>query len=137
MSFSGQRQQPNSLVLGEKNSWKKRLDELQDRLKGVVVLNQDYQSVIHKYDSPKMLFYLDPPYHELDGKSYSNKEIDYVGLAHLMATMKGYAVLSINDHPDIRNLFKGFRIKRVSVRYTSGKTGVGRKELIVMNYWLI
>lgn len=134
MSFSGQRQQPNPQVVGDHNSWKKRLGEFQERLKRVVVLNQDYKSVIHKYDSPRTLFYLDPPYHELDGKSYSNKEIDYLELARLMATMKGYAVLSINDHPDIRNLFRGFRIKRVSVRYTSGQTGVARKELVVMNW---
>jgi len=38
------------------------LMRLKERLKGVIILNEDYDSVIKKYDSKETFFYIDPPY---------------------------------------------------------------------------
>ena len=45
-------------------------------------------------------------------------------------------IISINDHPDIRALFKGFDIQRVDYHYTVGGGGAGKKvgELIIKSW---
>ncbi|NVN92698.1 MAG: hypothetical protein HXX11_19175 [Desulfuromonadales bacterium] len=49
-----------------------------------------------------------------------------------MSTMKGSAILTINDHPAMRKTFKGFRMESVDINYTIGGAGTGksRRELI-------
>lgn len=45
-------------------------------------------------------------------------------------------MLSINDRPEIRELFKEFRIVPVSTTYSATKTGTKKdiKELVIMNF---
>lgn len=59
----------------------------------------------------------------------------YLALAERMKTLQGKALLTINDHPDIRDVFSGFRIKSVDINYTVGGAGKGkaRKELLITN----
>ena len=49
---------------------------------------------------------------------------------------KGKIMLSINDHPDIRNLFKDFRIAQFELAYSIGrsKTGKTSGELAICNW---
>ena len=53
-----------------------------------------------------------------------------------MRTMKGKAILSINDHPDIREIFAGFQWEQVGIDYNVGGGGkaVARKELIISSW---
>lgn len=58
-------------------------------------------------------------------------------MAKLMGAMKGKAVVSVNDIPEIRKAFKGHHIKRVSISYTVGASGRGREskgELVISNF---
>ncbi len=50
--------------------------------------------------------------------------------------MKGWAILTINDHPEMRKIFKGFRMETVEINYTIGGAGTGRnrRELIFVNW---
>ena len=51
--------------------------------------------------------------------------------------MKGKAVVSVNDIPEMRKAFKGHRMKRVSINYSVGASGQGREpkgELIICNF---
>lgn len=50
--------------------------------------------------------------------------------------MKGSAVLTINDHPEMRKVFKGFSMEMVKINYTIGGAGKGknRGELIYKNW---
>jgi DNA adenine methylase len=75
------------------------LPEVHDRLKRVVILNQDALEVIRKQDGPKTLFYLDPPYlHE----TRSAKEVylhemsrqDHWNLCNYLARIMGKFILS-------------------------------------------
>lgn len=36
--------------------------------------------------------------------------------------MKGKFLLTLNDIPEVRELFKDFRVERVSLRYTAGNS---------------
>lgn len=64
-----------------------------------------------------------------------NRE-DYEALAARMRTMQGRLLLSINDHPDIRALFVGFRTIELELAYSISreKTGKASRELAICNW---
>lgn len=51
---------------------------------------------------------------------------------------KGKAIISLNDHPDIRRCFEGFGMESLSVDYTvtvgNGANRAERKELIIYSW---
>ena len=61
---------------------------------------------------------------------------DYEALAARMRTMQGRLLLSINDHPDIRELFAGFRTIELELAYSISreKTGKASRELAICNW---
>ncbi|MRR56974.1 MAG: DNA adenine methylase [Deltaproteobacteria bacterium] len=103
------------------------------RLARVCIEHLSWQACIEKYDREHTVFYLDPPYWKTEGYGIKYGLDEYRQLAELMGRMKGKAVLSINDHPQMREIFRAFRMKPVSVDYTVGggaKSKAG-KELII------
>lgn len=87
------------------------LDELHDRLAGVIVERLPYADLIARYDEPGMLFYLDPPYwgSETDyGAGVFGRE-DFARLAAQLAGIAGRFILSVNDVPGTREAFAPFR----------------------------
>lgn len=73
-----------------------------------------------RYDRPDALFFLDPPYWQTEGYTTPFGREEYGALAEAMRTMKGRAILTINDHPAMRAAFRGFRLERVGIKYTIG-----------------
>ena len=57
-------------------------------------------------------------------------------MARLMREIKGKAVLSINDHPAIRECFAGFQMDTVPITYqvAGGGKGADRTELIIYSW---
>ena len=55
----------------------KHLQEYKKLLKKTTILNQDYLTVIKKYDSPTTFFFLDPPYEKKGKTLYNNYAINY------------------------------------------------------------
>lgn len=106
------------------------------RLSRTCIEHLDWRQCIIKYDRPSTLFYLDPPYWQTEGYGVPFPIEQYQVMADLMRTIKGKAILSINDHPDIKAIFTGFVIKTVELSYTVGgtKNRVTRKELIVKSW---
>lgn len=102
-----------------------RLEELHERLAGVVIECLDFEAFIGRYDRPETLFYLDPPYWGSEG--YYGKELfaqaDFERLAAALRRLKGRFILSLNDCPEVRALFEGFAIEAVPVTYTVGGQG--------------
>jgi DNA adenine methylase len=99
------------------------LSQLHLRLAGVFVENLPYATAIERFDKPTTFFYLDPPYHGCEkyyGKGIFARE-DFARLAEQLGAIKGRFVMSINDHPDIRKLFRRFTIRTVATRYKVGK----------------
>lgn len=113
----------------------KNLNDYKEKLKNASILSEGYGSVISKYNKPNTFFYIDPPY-EGTKDLYKHEEFDFVKFAEKIKTIKGKFMLSINDSSNIRNLFKGFKQRRVTIKAQANK-GVGetdRKELIITNY---
>lgn len=57
-------------------------------------------------------------------------------MAEVMRTMKGKAILTINDHPDMKAVFAGFSTKEVEINYTVGGGGKSNKSReMVIKTW--
>lgn len=101
------------------------------RLHRVIVEQLPWQECIARYDAAHTLFLLDPPYWQTEGYGSTFPIEEYDELAVSMASMKGRAILTINDHPDMRARFDRFGGKTVQIRYTiGGGAGVARRERI-------
>lgn len=111
------------------------LPEYKARLEGVKLISQDYKKVLKTYDSPTTFFYLDPPYEESKGL-YEHHTFDYEELERQLAKVKGYWMMSINDSPYIRKIFKDYIIKTIKLKGIPNTVigGKDRMELIIMNY---
>lgn len=52
-----------------------------------------------------------------------------------MRSMRGKALLSLNDHPKMREVFAGFPVHSLSIRHiVSGGAGVPRREMLVQSW---
>lgn len=122
-------------------NWLKPLPEWKEKLKGTIITNLDYEKVVKKYDSNDTFFFIDPPY-ENTSKSFGyaeSSEFDFDRLLNVLEKIKGSFLMSINDSPYIRKLFKNFIIRKVDVRNfwvdkTDETQSMLRKELLIMNY---
>lgn len=108
------------------------LSEAHLRLSRVTIEHLPWATCIDRYDREGTLFFLDPPYWQTEGYGVPFPWSEYEALASRMASLRGRAVLTINDHADIRRLFAGFESRQVAIRYTLGGAGKSpqRNELI-------
>lgn len=112
------------------------LQDVHRRLSRVTIECLPFADVLKRYDRPDTLFYLDPPYwgNESDYGAPFRRE-DFVVLKDTLETLQGRFVLSINDRPEVRELFSQFTLEAVTVPYTVGG-GVRQRpfgELIITN----
>lgn len=100
------------------------LEEVHERLAGVVIERLPYAALIARYDRPDTLFYLDPPYWgcERDYGPDVFDRADFECLAEQFAAVQGRFLLSLNDTPGVREVFGRFAIEAVETTYgISGK----------------
>lgn len=113
-----------------------RLEDLHERLAGVVIERLPYGEFIARYDRPQTLFYLDPPYFggETDYGAGVFERADFARMAEQLAAIAGRFVLSINDTPEIRDTFAAFPMEAVETTYTiSADQAQKVRELIIWN----
>ena len=113
------------------------LADLHERLAGVTIEQLPFSEFIARYDGPETLFYLDPPYWdcETDYGTGVFAPDDFARLAEQLAGIAGRFVLSINDVPQVREIFGGFSLTEVETTYTlaTAARGSGKPagELII------
>jgi len=84
------------------------------RLLNVLIENRSYEYILEKYDSPDTFFYVDPPYYETDaalGIGFTPEQ--HRELKERLSRLEGMWLLTINDHPQVRHLYKEYNIERV------------------------
>lgn len=115
--------------------------EVSDRLKTVYIENQSYEKLIEVWDSPETLFYCDPPYVVCKkGKYYSHqfsREDEHYKLKDTLSNIKGKFLLSYDNDPLIKDLYKGFNIELTKAINYSLRTTSKRKhkrEVFITNY---
>jgi len=122
---------PSTIIL-------KNLEEYKEKLNDVIIKNESYESVINQYDSPETLFFLDPPYENTNKIFYKDTDFDFNKLSQILSKIKGKFFLTLNDSPNIRMLFKNFKIKSINATNTwyNNKNNIKmfRKELFITNY---
>jgi DNA adenine methylase len=108
------------------------------RLARVTIENLPYNDVIRRYDRPHTFFYLDPPYYGIKAYRYNFEPADFEALAATLMGLKGKFLMSLNDHKEVRRIFKAFHIAPVQLRYSCmrspGSRGTERGELLIRNY---
>jgi DNA adenine methylase len=102
------------------SGWGPLLEEIHERLSGIVIECLRLDAFIARYDDPATLFYLDPPYwnSEDDYGHGTFAKADFAGLGTVLSKIRGRFILSVNDFPETREFFARFRLEPVSTRYT-------------------
>lgn len=96
------------------------LAEAHFRLANTTIEHLTWRECLVKYDRPHTLFYCDPPYWQVEGYGVEFPWIEYENLARIARAISGQMIISINDHPAIRELFAGFDCIEIEHTYTVG-----------------
>jgi len=116
------------------------LPEIAERLLRVQIENRPANEVIRLYDSPKTLFYCDPPYiHETRGDSkaygYEMTDDEHFELSKVLNSVKGMVAISNYDCKLMLELYpppkwRKFKFKARTIHSTKGV----RHEVLWTNY---
>jgi DNA adenine methylase len=114
------------------------LSEAHIRLAGTYVEQLAWQDCFKRYDREYTFFYADPPYFDTAGYSVDFGYEQYKELASAMSCSKGKVMVSLNDHEEMRDVFRDFRIESLDIKYSlsskaSAKSKVS-KEIVICNY---
>ena len=113
------------------------LRDIKERLRNTYVENKSFEDIIKRYDRPHSFFFCDPPYFETEGYGNEFGEQEHLLLRDTLSQIKGKFMVTINDHPKVREWYKDFNIEEVQVPYSIAKEQKARKEygeLIITNY---
>lgn len=103
-----------------------KLRAFNGRLDKVAVENLSYERLVGNYDSPETLWFFDPPYTVGEVKSYAAWDHEQMAaFAGTVSGLQGDWIVTVNDSPENRGLFKGHEIRPLVTR--SG--AVNRREL--------
>ncbi len=102
---------------------------------GVVIERMPWADFIDRYDRPGTLFYLDPPYFGSEndyGRGMFGRD-EFAQMATRLGNLKGKFILSLNDRPEVREIFSGFAMDAVRTIYTvgAGSNSKSAGELII------
>lgn len=107
------------------------------RLSGTYVENLTWMDCMKRYDRPHTFFYCDPPYWQTEGYGVDFGFEQYEQMAEFMRTCKGKVMVSINDHPDIRQAFNGLCMMGLDIKYSVSNTHgapASSQELVITNW---
>ncbi len=121
------------------------LKAVRERLKRVYIENLSFEKLIPYWDRKETLFYCDPPYFKLlnmKGRQYYQCSFtldDHIKLRDILKKINGKFILSYDDHPEVKKLYKDFHIihtepvryNAVNLRVTSAKRV---SELLITNF---
>lgn len=115
------------------------LEALHSRLAGVVIECLDWSDLVRRYDRADTLFYVDPPYWgcEADyGRALFSRG-EFTKLSDALRGIEGRFLLSINDVPELRELFSWATIEPVTTSYSIASKADARgarAELLIRNF---
>jgi DNA adenine methylase len=110
------------------------------RLQHVYFDHLDFRRCIRNWDRPDTIFFLDPPYYgtvpyRKGVKAFTAR--DHEDLAQLLQSLEGRWLLTYNDDPRVRALYKRFEMIEVATSLNTDKLSLKRRlqqQLIIANY---
>jgi len=119
----------------------KTIGAIAERLRGVHIDHLDFRRCIKNWDSSETFFFLDPSYPDTTQPRLVMTEEDHKELATILDDVKGKWLLTYNDHPLVRSLYRrrGFVIQKIRCQLASRKWGQGARRsalvnLVIRNY---
>ncbi|MTW19346.1 DNA adenine methylase [Rhodoplanes serenus] len=110
------------------------LEEAHERLAGVWIECLPWQEFLRRWDRPRTLFYLDPPYWGTEhyyGRGLFERT-DFTALAAALKGLRGRFVMTVNDVPELRELFAWARVEPLELSYTAGgRNAIRAQELLI------
>jgi DNA adenine methylase len=102
----------------------------------------DFRRCIKNWDGPATFFFLDPPYYGATKYRTLGPQFlvnDQEDLAGILRHVEAKWLLTLNDHPRVRELYRGFRMVEVDTQMATQKVKAGAKrarlrQLIIRNY---
>lgn len=111
------------------------IERTQRRLQGVQVECLPYEQILEKYDRTSTLFYLDPPYWGRKLYRFNFQPEDFQALQRCLNCLEGKFILSLNDHPAVRGLFRHFEIRTTQVAYSAKRFQQSKyPEVLITNF---
>ncbi len=113
---------------------------LQRRMRYVLIDCRDFAEVFRSYNRPRVLFYGDPPYFDVEGYYQHPFTLeDHKRLATLLNTTSAYVALSYYPHPLLETLYPAQMWRRVTLEVPkhSQRTAETREratEMLLCNY---
>ena len=109
------------------------LETFTDRFDEVTIECLDYRRLVDRYDSPKTLFYFDPPYLEVGDDYYNHKhDFDHKAFVELLRETQADWIVSYNELPDGLDEYP---VATRETRYSmSSQKHTYKTERLVMNY---
>ncbi|EFM0273518.1 DNA adenine methylase [Salmonella enterica] len=106
------------------------------RLSRTLIEHLDWHQCIERYDRPHTLFYCDPPYWGTEGYGVEFGLENYDHMADLARRIKGKMIISVNDIPEMRQVFNGLNMQSVDISYNLKVTGKPspKRELVICNF---
>ena len=122
-------------ALGRRSTILEKIRAINVRLDKVVIENKSFEEIIKYYDATNNFFYCDPPY--FHGHTYKNsKNFNHRNLRDLLAGIQGRFLLSYDNCPEIKELYRDFNI--IEITRTKGINRMAGDsdyhELIISNY---
>jgi DNA adenine methylase len=78
---------------------------------------------------------MDPPYWRRKLYRYNFTDDDFMQLEQSLHKIRGRFLLSLDDHPEVRKLFRGWRITPIQIVYTANRRPKLRYgEVLISNY---
>jgi DNA adenine methylase len=111
------------------------IEEAHKRLARVQIECLPYEKILQHFDRPQTLFYLDPPYYARKLYRFNLTHEDFVKMAEQLAGLKGKFILSLNDVPEVRSIFRQYKFHPIDLHYTAQKVAGKRfKEVLIRNF---
>ena len=106
-----------------------------------MIENRDFEKLIKQYDHKDAFFYCDSPYTSGCGYDVTTTEcIDHERLRDILKNIEGRFLLSYDNSPKVREIYKGFKMIEVerqngiNNRQCANRQNKTYKELLIANY---
>ena len=107
-----------------------RIGAVAERFGGVSVANEDYNTIVERYDSPETVFYVDPPYHGKEGLYI--ERADHAELESVLQSIEGDAIVSYTDIPP--GLYEDWIVVEKTAHHSVASDGKTVDERLLMNF---
>lgn len=106
------------------------------RLSRTYIEHLHWRECIERYDREHSVTFCDPPYWGTEGYGIDFGFDEYRALADVARRAKGRVLITVNDIPEMREVFAGLTMQTMDINYTVGGGGATTpsRELLIRNW---